>query len=137
MTRRQAFARRTDALAAIVVFTGAAIEHAALTPAKRQAVHFAIEELFTNMVKYAPAGAASIELEITCSEGGVEVTMIDSGVDRFDPTAAPDVRTNRPLEDRQAGGLGLHLLRRLVDALSYEYVVERREGRIVFRVGTC
>lgn len=137
MTLRQTFERRLDKLDAIVAFANTAIEPAALPAAKRQAVHFAIEELFTNMVKYSSAGATTIVLEISGTAGGVEVTLIDSGVERFDPTVAPDVRTDLPIEDRRPGGLGLHLLRCLVDALRYEYVAERREGRTSFRVGAC
>jgi len=38
-----------------------------------------------------------------------------------------------PLEQRVPGGLGLHLTRRLVDAIEYTYVPERRESRITFR----
>jgi len=137
VTLRQAFARRVDALDAIVAFTDRAVDPAALAPAKRQVLHFAIEELFTNMVKYSPAGAAHIVLELTCNEGDIEVTLIDSGVERFDPTAAPDAQTALAIEDRQPGGLGLHLVRRMVEALHYEYVAERHESRTAFRVRAC
>ncbi len=135
MTQRRAFARRIDALAAIVAFTDAALAPSTLDDARRQAVHFAIEELFTNMVKYSPAGAPTIAIEISCRDGAADVTLIDAGVDPFDPTRTPELRTDRPLAQREPGGLGIHLTRQLVDSMRYEHSAERREGRTRFRVG--
>jgi serine/threonine-protein kinase RsbW len=106
-----------------------------LDAAQRHAVEFTIEELFTNMVKYAHNGAAEIALELANSGGGLQVTLIDAGVDRFDVTQAPDAAVDRPIGEREPGGLGLHLLRRVVDSLSYSYDAERREGRTCFVVG--
>jgi serine/threonine-protein kinase RsbW len=40
----------------------------------------------------------------------------------FDIRAVPDVDVNRDLSDRKPGGLGIHLLKRMVDDIGYEYV---------------
>ena len=48
-------------------------------------------------------------------------------------TLAPEVDTSLPLEQRLPGGLGLHLVRKLVDSLEYRYDSQRRQGRITFR----
>jgi anti-sigma regulatory factor (Ser/Thr protein kinase) len=43
------------------------------------------------------------------------------------------VDINLPIEQRKPGGLGLHLIRRLVDCVDYEYSTESRQSRITFR----
>lgn len=130
---RRSVARSVGAIDAIVEFTEASTE--SLAPAQRASLHFVIEELFTNMVKYAPAGAPAISIEIACTGEGADVTLIDRDVDRFDPTAQPDARLDLPVEERSPGGLGLHVSRRLVESLSYAYDPTRREGRTSFRIG--
>ena len=136
MIRRRNFARRYDSLADVAAFIDDALAGSGLDDAQRHAVHFGIEELMTNMIKYAAGGAPVITLCIGCVDGAAAVTLIDADVDAFDPTRAPDVRTDQPASERQPGGLGLHLVRRTVDALCYRYVGARREGRTSFRVGT-
>jgi serine/threonine-protein kinase RsbW len=128
----RSFRRSIDALPEIVDFTAGAFAAQAIDPALRGAVDFGLEELFTNMVKYGD-GDAEVRIEIDRIEGGVEVTLIDYDVDPFDVTAAPDADTAAPLEARRPGGLGLHLVRRLVDSIAYDYSVEQRQSRIRFR----
>jgi anti-sigma regulatory factor (Ser/Thr protein kinase) len=49
------------------------------------------------------------------------VCLTDFDVDEFDVTKAPDVDINRPLSERTPGGLGIHLVRRVTESLSYRY----------------
>ena len=127
------FARSFDSLPAIVAFTAEAFLRQRIDPRLRQDVDFALEELFTNMVKYSAAGAASVRIELTGIDGGVEVTLTDYDVEPFDVTRAPDVDVKAPIGERRPGGLGLHLIRRLLDSIEYEYSKESRQSRITFR----
>jgi anti-sigma regulatory factor (Ser/Thr protein kinase) len=70
---------------------------------------------------------------MTAIPGGVEMALTDYDVEQFDVTRAPDVDTSKPIEQREPGGLGLHLIRRMVDSMEYEYSQERRQGRTTFR----
>ena len=99
----------------------------------RYPVHFALEELFTNMVKYNPGNSHDIRLEVDKVEDQVTVTITDYDVEAFDVTAARKVDTKSALADRPVGGLGLHLIRHMVDTLDYHYA--DRQSRITFTKG--
>ena len=88
-------------------------------------VCFIVEELFTNFVKYNEGGRHDISLSLGHTPEQLTVRMTDFDVDAFDPTRAPAVDVDKPLGERQPGGLGLHLVRQMADTLQYEYA-ERR-----------
>ena len=127
------FPRRFESIEAMVAYTEDAFARLGVDPALKQAVDFTVEELFTNMVKYATGSASPVRVDLQAVEGGVEVTLVDSGVERFDPTRAPDVDIHAPIDERRPGGLGLHLIRRMVDSIDYRYSDATRQGRITFR----
>jgi serine/threonine-protein kinase RsbW len=84
-----------------------------------------LEELFTNAVKYGRFGnpaAATIDVALALSSGTVTIEFSDSGPP-FDPLVAAPPDLDLPIADRPIGGLGLHIIRSLVDEARY-----RREG---------
>lgn len=127
------FRRDVASLEAIFAFSAGFFERHGLDRTLLHDVDFTLEELFTNMVKYSPGGETQVRIALAPVPGGVEVTMVDRGVDCFDPTQAPEANNALPLEQRRPGGLGLHLIRRLVDFLHYEYADDERQSRITFR----
>jgi serine/threonine-protein kinase RsbW len=133
----RSFRRGFDSLAEIFAFTAEFFARHRVDAGLLPIVDFALEELFTNMVKYSPSGGAHVRIEMATTPGGVEVTLTDYAVERFDVTQAPDANIDLPLEQRRPGGLGLHLIRRLVDSMDYEYSNEERRSRITFRKTTA
>jgi phosphoserine phosphatase len=129
---QQQFVRSFGSLREIVAFTDEAFDTQALDVELRSTVDFAIEELFTNMVKYN-ASAPPVTIALRGIPYGVEVTLLDPDAQPFDVTRSPAVDTSLPIEDRTPGRLGLQLVRRLVDALEYDYDASRRESRVTFR----
>ncbi|TSA16724.1 MAG: GAF domain-containing protein [Betaproteobacteria bacterium] len=132
-TAQRAFRRSIDSLQDIFDFTSAEFTAQQVEPQLLQTVDFTVEELFTNMVKYSKMSDAAVDIRLTRIAGGVEVSLTDHDVEPFDVTRAPDVDTGLPIAQRQPGGLGLHLIRRMVDSITYQYTKENRQSRIVFR----
>jgi anti-sigma regulatory factor (Ser/Thr protein kinase) len=85
-------------------------------------LNLALEEAVTNVVLYAyPQGTAgTVEVSAKAHGGKLTFTLSDSGTP-FDPTQVPDADTNAPLEERRIGGLGIHLVRNIMDSVKYEY----------------
>lgn len=135
MSARRTFGRSFDSIERIFEFTSDFFARRGVDPRLLPTVDLVVEELFTNMVKYGAGADPGTEVRIDMAEidGGVEVTLTDFGVEPFDVTLAPDADIDLPVAERRPGGLGLHLIRRLVDAWSYEYSEEHRESRITFR----
>jgi len=102
-------------------------------PSIRFPVHFVMEELFTNMVKYQPDNSNEILLAVKTTGDGVSVSLTDYDVDAFDVTIDRDVDTDAPLAERTPGGLGLHLIHKMVDTLEYDYA--NRNSTITFTKG--
>lgn len=115
------FDRSFGALEDAFAFIDASFEAQGVPASLRHDIHFTVEELFTNMVKYSRESSSPIDIEVRGGPQAVQVTLVDRDVDPFDPTQAPDVDTSRPIEDRVPGGLGLHLIRRIVDSIDYRY----------------
>ncbi len=124
------FARSFDTLKDIVAFTEQFFEDQGIDPSLRTVVDLAVEELFVNMVKYDTETTENILIGMKQDGEGIEVRLTDFGVDKFDPTELRNVDIDAPLEDREAGGLGLYLVLKMVDAIHYEY--RNRTSKITF-----
>jgi phosphoserine phosphatase len=131
------FPRSFDSIAATVQFRGEFFAANGIPDSLAYAVDFTVEELFTNMVKYGNMSSDDIGIELRGAGQGVEVVLVDPGADRFDVTEAPDVDVSRGADERRPGGLGLHLIRRMVDSIKYEYDAPTRTGRTSFRKTAC
>lgn len=130
---QQLFNRSYNELQNIVSMTSAVCNEVKLSSAHRYIVDLAIEELFVNMVNYNTETNEQISISIEPAAGGVEVCLTDFDVERFDPASAPAVDTNAAIEERTPGGLGVYLVLKMVDSISYEY--RNRQSKITFRVG--
>jgi len=83
-------------------------------------VNLAVEEVFTNMVKYGGGDdAVSVGLDVRGSDLVIE--LVHPGADAFDPTSAVPADVTRPLNERRPGGMGLLLVRSMMDTVAYEH----------------
>ena len=124
----RAFRRSLDALDDIFSFTEEFFVSRGIDTSLRYAVDLAIDELFTNMVKYNPEAPELISIEFERVKNGLSVSMIDYQRPAFDPTEeAPEVDVDAPADARDEGGLGIHLVKEMVDSIDYQY--EDADGR--------
>ena len=86
-------------------------------------MNLAIEEAVVNVMSYAyPAGVVgNVNIEAQADEERLKFTITDNGIP-FDPTAKAEVDTTLSAEDRPIGGLGIHLVRQLMDSINYERI---------------
>ena len=89
-------------------------------------LNLALEEAVTNVILYAyPEGSDGlVDVEAILREGRIDFIITDSGRP-FDPTAAPEADTTLGVEERPIGGLGIFLVRNIMDTVSYE----RKDGK--------
>ena len=94
-------------------------------------VDVAIDEVFSNIAFYAyeDKGDATVIVNILEEPQAVELTFIDSGKP-YDPLAKPDPDVTLDVSERPIGGLGIFMVKKIMDDVVYEY----KNGSNVFRI---
>ena len=95
------------------------------------------DELLSNVITYAYRNDDEHEIEINIerARNRLTVTIADDGVP-FNPLGAEIPDTTLSLADRDTGGLGIHLVRSLVDELSYQRRIDRNVITLTSQLGT-
>ena len=86
-------------------------------------IDIAIDELFGNIAHYAynpDVGEATVRVEVTGEPLSVVITFIDGGVP-YDPLSAADPDITLSAEERAIGGLGIFMVRKSMDEITYRY----------------
>ena len=86
-------------------------------------IDIAIDELFGNIAHYAynpKVGQATVRVEVIENPLAVTITFIDNGVP-YDPLAKADPDTTLSAEEREIGGLGIYMVKKSMDDITYEY----------------
>ena len=85
-----------------------------------------LDEILTNVIGYGFEDDAIhlIEIDVECARGEFTIEIIDDGKP-FDPLSQPPPDLEADLENREVRGLGIHLVRKLMDRVRYT----RRDGR--------
>ncbi len=84
-------------------------------------LQLAADEAASNIIEHAYAGVLNGTLDIACDMKGdtIVITMRDTGKP-FDPSLVKQPNLKADLSDRQIGGLGVYLMRKLMDDVSYQ-----------------
>ena len=96
-------------------------------------VSMCLEEVLSNVIRHGCLAGKEYDIKVRYTildggSGGIEVEVSDNGKP-FDPLSLPPPDLTVPLEQRQAGGLGVFLVRKMMDEVHYQH----RNGRNHFR----
>ena len=95
-------------------------------------IDIAIDELFSNIARYAynpKTGSATVHVDVLQDPLSVVVTFIDNGK-AYDPLAREDPDVALTAQEREIGGLGIFMVKKCMDEISYEY----KDGRNILRI---
>jgi serine/threonine-protein kinase RsbW len=116
------FTRELDSLPQVLDLVESFFAQARLDQKDQYPIELAIEEVFTNFVEHNSGGSDGISIRIRRDGGVVSIVLTDYDAPRFDVTKdAPQVRINAPLDAREPGGLGLYLVRKMMDTIEYRH----------------
>ncbi len=114
---------KTDNLEQVLDFVNEQIELCECSMKIQIQIDIAVEEIFVNIANYAyqdKVGKAQVQTEIKEDPLSIYITFIDSGIP-YDPLAKADPDTSLKAEDRAIGGLGIFMVKKSMDNVSYQY----------------
>ena len=107
----------------VLAFADSELEKAGCSMKAQTSIDVALEEIFVNIASYAypeEKGTAEIDVCADESERCIVIRLCDTGV-KFDPLAKPDPNTSLKVSERAIGGLGIFMVKKMMDSVEYEY----------------
>ena len=95
-------------------------------------IDVAIDELFSNIARYAynpEVGIATVQVAVAEDPLSVVITFIDNGIP-YDPLKREDPDVTLSIEERGIGGLGIYMVKKTMDDITYEY----KDGQNILRI---
>ena len=117
-------------LTPVLAFIEQQLEKAGCPFKTQMQIAVAAEEIYVNIARYAylpGTGEATVRLDVTDDPPAARLTFIDSGTP-FDPLQKTDPDITLSAEEREIGGLGIHIVKKSMDEVRYEYV----DGKNIF-----
>jgi serine/threonine-protein kinase RsbW len=126
----------TENLSMIRDFVGSIGERAGMTTDELVKLELAVDEACANVIEHAYGSDDTREVTVkaTLDADAVRIAIVDTGRG-FDPTAIEQLDVEQLIRERKSGGLGLHLIRKLMDEVQYQIVPgEKNELRMIKRL---
>ena len=108
-------------------FVTDAATQAGLSQKETKRLRAAVEEALANVINYSEATAIALKAE---EAGGQLIITIDDDGLPFDPTKGSDTNLSIPPDQRPPGGMGIHMMQRMTDGLSYQ----RQDGHNILKL---
>ena len=113
---------KTENLDDVIDFIDSYLEEWGCSMKTQTQINIAVEEIFVNIAHYA-YGTRSGKAKITITRKGddAEITFIDSGTP-YNPLEKPDPDVTLSAEERDIGGLGIYIVKKSMNSVSYDYI---------------
>ncbi len=113
---------RYDNIPLITEFVGEAAHAAGLDEDAVFHCQLAVDEACTNIIEHAYGGDGKGDIEVTChvSPGKCVISILDTG-QPFDPGSIPEPQPTAGVDKIEPGGVGLHLMRKLMDEVTFHF----------------
>ena len=121
--KEMTIAATVDNIGAVTDFVDEQLEALDCPMKAQMQINIAIDELFGNIAHYAynpDVGEATVRVEVIEEPLSVVITFIDGGVP-YDPLSADDPDVTLSAEERGIGGLGIFMVKKSMDEISYRY----------------
>lgn len=122
----------TENIAEVTAFVDSQLEELGCSVKVQMQIDIAIDELFGNIAHYAynpEVGPATVRVEVIEEPLAVVITFIDNGIP-YDPLEKADPDITLSAEERELGGLGIYMVKKTMDDISYEY----KDGQNILRI---
>ena len=123
---------KTENLDKVLAFVDQHLEERGCTVQAQMQIDVSVEELFVNIAQYAYApdiGVVTIRVELEEAPSVVVITFIDKGIP-YNPLAKEDPDITLSAEERQIGSLGIYMVKKSMDDMSYEY----KDGQNILQI---
>lgn len=124
-----------DNVAVVTDFVNEELQKIGCSDKAMRQIDIVIDELFSNIAFYAynPGdGSVTMTVDVTDHPISVVITFMDNGKP-FNPLAAAEPDTSLSAEDRKIGGLGIFLVKKTMDEVSYEF----KDGKNIIQIKKC
>ena len=118
---RKKFRKSITALEDITKFVAEFARRHRVNQEFTNSINLAIEEIFVNMVQHNPETKDDILISIDIEGKMLAICLADRDRHSFDVTEFEAVELRKPIHERRGGGMGLHLVKSLMDDVKYEY----------------
>ena len=122
LQRSLTLSNNIDEIPQLAVFVDEVCEAIGFDMSTAMSLNLALEEAVVNVMDYAyPGTKGDVEIEAMANEVRLKFIITDHGIP-FDPTAQQKVDTSLSAEERPIGGLGIHMVREIMDSINYERI---------------
>lgn len=123
---------KVDNLSKVLSFIDEELDKSDCSIKAEMQINIAVEELFVNVAHYAYApetGDISISIDFTDDPAAVVITLTDTGIP-YNPVLKKDPDIGLSAEEREVGGLGIYMVKKSMDLLTYEH----KDGRNIVTI---